>query len=109
MFNLNSDIHNINTRQKLSFHQHSSNLSPHQKGVHSFGIKVFDNLPRSLKKLTGNSKQFKTALKRSLLTHSFYSIDEYSETLMHRFLRGWKTKTMNTGKRYLRETIKNSR
>jgi hypothetical protein len=76
-YNLNSDIHNINTRQKLNFHQHSSNLSLYQKGVHSFSMKVFNNLPQSLKKLTDNSKQFKTALKHYLHTHSFYSIDEY--------------------------------
>jgi hypothetical protein len=74
---LNSDIHNVNTMQKLNFHQHSSNPSLYQKGVHSFGIKVFNNLHQSLKKLTGNSKQFKTALKHYLLTHFFYPTDEY--------------------------------
>jgi hypothetical protein len=60
-----------------NFHQHSSNLSLYQKGGHSFGIKMFSNLPQSLKKATGNIKQFKTALKFYLHTHSFYSIDEY--------------------------------
>jgi hypothetical protein len=49
MYKLNSDIHNINTRQKLNFHQHSSNLSLYQKGVYSFGIKVINNLPQNLK------------------------------------------------------------
>jgi hypothetical protein len=77
MYKLNSDIHNINTRQKLNLHQHSLNLSLYQKGVYSFGIKVFNNHPQSLKKLTTNSKQFKIALKHYLYTHSFYSIDEY--------------------------------
>jgi hypothetical protein len=38
----------------------------------------FSSLPQSLKKATGNIiKQFKTSLKHYLLTHSFYSIDEY--------------------------------
>jgi hypothetical protein len=54
----------------LCIHQHSANLSLFQNGVHSFSIKVFDSLPQSLKKATGNIKQFKTALKRYLLTHS---------------------------------------
>jgi hypothetical protein len=36
---------------KLNFHQHSANLSLHQKG-----IKVFNSLPRSVKKATGNIK-----------------------------------------------------
>jgi hypothetical protein len=31
IYNSNSDIHNINTRQKLNFHQPSPNLSPYQK------------------------------------------------------------------------------
>jgi hypothetical protein len=76
MYNLNSDIHNINTWQKLNFHQPSTNLSLYQEGVYSFGIKVFNNLPQSLEKLADNSKQVKTALKHYLHTHS-YSIDEY--------------------------------
>jgi hypothetical protein len=47
------------------------------KQLQLFIIKVFNNLPQSLKKLTRNSKQFKIALKHYLHTHSFYSIDEY--------------------------------
>jgi hypothetical protein len=31
-FKLNSDVHNINTRQKYNFHHPSSNLSIYQKG-----------------------------------------------------------------------------
>jgi hypothetical protein len=55
MYNLNSDIPNINTRQKLNFCQHSGNLSLHQKGVHSFGIKTFNSLPQILKQATHNT------------------------------------------------------
>jgi hypothetical protein len=62
--------------QELNFHQHSANLALNQKGVHSLSIKVFNSLPQSLKIATGNIKQFKTALKHYLITHS-YSIDEY--------------------------------
>jgi hypothetical protein len=57
-------------KQKLSFHQHSSKLSLYKKGVHSFGIKVFSNIPQGLKKATAIIKQFQTTLKRYLLTHS---------------------------------------
>jgi hypothetical protein len=77
MYNLNSDIYNINTRHKFNFPQYSTNLSLYQKGVYSFGIKVFNNLPQTLKKWTDNNKQFKIALKQYLHTHSFYSLDEY--------------------------------
>jgi hypothetical protein len=68
-YNLNSDIYNINTRQKFNFHQYSTNLSLNQKGVYSFGIKVFNYLPRTLKKGIDNNKQFKIALKQYLHTH----------------------------------------
>jgi hypothetical protein len=74
---LNSDVHSINTRQKYNFHQPSSNLSLYQKGVYPFGIKVFNNLPQSIKNLSNDTKQFKSALNNYLHAHSFYTIDEY--------------------------------
>jgi hypothetical protein len=40
-----------------------------KKGVQSFGIKVFSRLPQSLKKAASNIEQFKTAVKRYLLTY----------------------------------------
>jgi hypothetical protein len=57
--NLNSYIPNINTKQKLIFHQPSPNLSLYQTGVHCFGIKMFNNLPQCIKKLiiASNLKQ----------------------------------------------------
>jgi hypothetical protein len=50
MYNLNFDIHSINTRQKFNFHQHSPNVSLNEIRVHSFDIKVFNSLHQSLKK-----------------------------------------------------------
>jgi hypothetical protein len=41
------------------------------------GMKVFNNLPQSLKNLSNDTKQFKSELKNYLHAHSFYSIDEY--------------------------------
>jgi hypothetical protein len=76
-FKLKSDVHNINTRQKYNFHHPSSNLSIYQKEVYPFGIKVFNNLPHSIKNLSNGTKQFKSALKNYLHTHSFYTIAEY--------------------------------
>jgi hypothetical protein len=72
-----SDIHHIKTRQKYNFHQPSSNLSLYQKGVHSSGIKVFNNPLQSIKNLCDNPKQFKSALKNYLYAHSFYCLEEY--------------------------------
>jgi hypothetical protein len=45
-FKLDSDVYNINFRQKHNFHQPPSNLS----GVYSTGIKVFNGLPQKYKK-----------------------------------------------------------
>ena len=41
------------------------------------GIKVFNTLPQYIKKISNNSREFETNLKRFLHAHSFYSIDEY--------------------------------
>jgi hypothetical protein len=72
-----SDVHHINTRQKNNFYQPSSDLSPYQKGVYSTGIKMFNHLPSSIKNLGDNPKQFKSALRKYLYAHFFYSVEEY--------------------------------
>ncbi|PNF17558.1 hypothetical protein B7P43_G15556, partial [Cryptotermes secundus] len=76
-FKLNSDVYNMNTRQKYNFHLPSSTLSVYQKGVYFTGIKVFNNLPQSIKNLGNDTKKFKSELKNYLHAHSFYSLDEY--------------------------------
>jgi len=43
--------------------KYSPYLSLYQTGIYSFGIKVFNNLPPSIKSLIGNIKQFKPMLK----------------------------------------------
>jgi hypothetical protein len=60
-FKLNS-VYNMNTRHKHNYHPPSSNLSLYQKGVYFTGIKVFNNLPQSIKNLCNDTKQFKSAL-----------------------------------------------
>jgi hypothetical protein len=52
-------------------------LNSGEKGVYVTGIKVFNNLPQSIKNLSNGTKQFKLALKNYLHAHSFNSIDEY--------------------------------
>jgi hypothetical protein len=41
------------------------------------GIKIFNNLPSSLKSLMNEKAKFKVALKQYLNTHAFYSVDEF--------------------------------
>jgi hypothetical protein len=48
-----------------------------QNGVYSTGIKLYIHLPPNIKNLSKEIKLFKPALKRFLLTHSFYSVEEY--------------------------------
>jgi hypothetical protein len=59
-----------------NFHLPSSNLSLYQKGVYFTGIKVYNSLPKSIKNLSNDTKQFKSELKNYLHAHIFYSIDE---------------------------------
>jgi hypothetical protein len=48
-----------------------------RESVYFTGIKVFNNLQQSVKNLSNDIKQFKSALKNYLHAHSFYCIDEY--------------------------------
>jgi hypothetical protein len=49
----------------------------YQKGIHYMGIKMFNNLPQSIKDVSNNARNFEICLKRFLHKHSFYSIEEY--------------------------------
>jgi hypothetical protein len=57
-FNINSDIHTINTRKSFDSHYPESHMSVYQKGAHYIGIKVLS----SNKALSNDTKQFKMAL-----------------------------------------------
>ena len=76
-FKTNFDFHGFNTRSKQDFHIPIANLTVFQKGVWFSGIKAYNHLPITLKHLSHNIPKFKTALKRFLLTNSFYTLDEY--------------------------------
>jgi hypothetical protein len=47
-----------------------------QKGVYYAGV-ILHKLPLKIKCLSTNSKQLRAALKEFLLTHVFYSADEF--------------------------------
>jgi hypothetical protein len=78
----NSDIHNINTRQRLEFHYPTCKSTKVQKEVYITGIRIFKNLPHSIKNLSQDLYKL-YSLKRFLQVGSFYSLDEYYE---------WKTR-----------------
>jgi hypothetical protein len=76
-FQRNTVAHNLNTRRKHDFHMPNTNLTKYQKGVYYTGIKLFNNLPPTIKSLNHDTKVFKPALKHYLLTHS-YSVDDFT-------------------------------
>jgi hypothetical protein len=55
----------------------NTNLTKYQKGVYYTGIKLFNNLPPTIKSLNHDIKVFKPALKDYRLTHS-YSADDFT-------------------------------
>ena len=76
-FRINTCVHNINTRNKHLLHSPNGNLSCFQKSTFYAGIKIFNGLPPSVTILKNDKAKFKAALRKYLLIHSFYSIDEF--------------------------------
>jgi hypothetical protein len=77
LFPANSNSHTIVTRQIQNLHFPQANLTIYQNGVYYAGIKVFNNLPIEIKNISSNLCKFKSVLKQFLITHSFYTVDEY--------------------------------
>ena len=67
---INSQIHNINTRFSSDLHTPTANLT-FQKETFYFGIKIFNRLPTSIKNTSYDINQFRSVLKSFLLINSF--------------------------------------
>ena len=76
-FTINSEIHNIHTRQHRNLHQPTSHLTGYQHGLYYSGTRVYNNLPSHIKQFSDNPKKFELQLKKTLCLHSFYSLEEY--------------------------------
>jgi hypothetical protein len=77
LFTTNNQIHSVHTRFKTILHPRIANLTKFQKGVYYSAIKTFNKLPHEVKDLANETIQFRNALKRFLLTNSFYNSEEY--------------------------------
>jgi len=55
-FQVNTKIHQINTRQHANLHQPSENVTKYQKGVYCIGVMVFNILPFFIKAESDNPK-----------------------------------------------------
>jgi hypothetical protein len=61
LFISNYDVQNFNNRYNSDLHLPMANLTVFQKGVFYFGIRVFNQLPSTIKDLSHDMKQFKLA------------------------------------------------
>ena len=76
LYEVRSEIHNINTRFSSELHTPTANLKTFQKGPFYFGIKVFNHLRTSIRNTSHDINQFRSVLKSFFLIVSFYS-EEY--------------------------------
>jgi hypothetical protein len=74
IFQTNSSIHDINTRNRPYLHRPNANLSRFIKSMFYSGIKIFNSLPPTLKVVKNDKAKLKTTLSKYLHTHSFYSV-----------------------------------
>jgi hypothetical protein len=77
-FQRNTDLHSFHIRRKYDLHMRNTNLTKYQKGVYYIGIKLFNNVPPTIRSLNHDTKVFKHALKDYLVTLSFYSVDDFT-------------------------------
>ena len=74
LFQINSEIHSINTRHNSDFHRPLVNLTTYKNGTYYIGTKLFNYLPTHIKDLSHNVNQFRLALKDFFHFHSFYTL-----------------------------------
>jgi hypothetical protein len=77
IFNLKKEFHKHKTRARNNLYLPEIKVRKYSKGAYIAGIKVFNHLPLTIKMLVADMTSFKTALKRFLYHHSFYSMNEY--------------------------------
>jgi hypothetical protein len=70
-FQTNSFVHGLNTRNKHHLHRPIAHLSCFQKYISHAAVKVFNILPTSISNLRHDTKKFKSALWKYLMTHCF--------------------------------------
>jgi hypothetical protein len=80
-FTVNSEIHNINTRQHSNLHHPAPNLTGYKQGIYYSCVKIYNNLPPHIKQLSDNPKTFELKLKNFFYLHSFYSEEYFQHEL----------------------------
>jgi hypothetical protein len=73
----NQENHSINTIYSINLHLPTSSLAVYQRGLTIMELRVFNHLPPNIKSLSNEVRLLQPALKRFLLSNSFYSLDGY--------------------------------
>ena len=76
-FLTNTDIYGVSTRTKHQLNRPTVTLSCTQRGVFYSGIKIFNKLPPHILQLKNETQRFMVALRKYIITHVFYSVDEF--------------------------------
>jgi hypothetical protein len=76
-FQTNSMLHSINRRYKNQLCRPTVNLSYIQKGVTYSATKIYNSLPSGISRLQNNKSKFNLAVRKYLITHTFYSLEEF--------------------------------
>ena len=79
LYTANQEFHGINAKYNTNLYLPVTNLTAFQRGAYFLGggIKLFNHLPINIQHLSNETKLFRQALKRVVVLHSFYSIEEY--------------------------------
>jgi hypothetical protein len=77
LFSKNLAVPNHDTRSTNNFHLLVTYLTKYQKGAHYALIKIFSNLSTHIKCVQDEMQVFKYAVKRFLLSNSFYTTEKY--------------------------------
>jgi hypothetical protein len=80
IYQTNSTLHCINTRQKNKLHVPSVKYYSIQIGVLYSSIKIFNNLPSNIAELQNNKTRFQFVLRKYLAMNAFYWVDEFMST-----------------------------
>jgi hypothetical protein len=79
LFNLNTQVHQHDTRSKNNFHLPNINLTKVKKDPYFSCIQLFNHLPEKLILLDPKKRAHKKILQTFFWTHPFYSIHEYKK------------------------------
>ena len=79
LFNLNTQVHQHDTRTKNDIHLPSIHLTKVKKGPYFSCIQMFNHLPERIISLDPMQRMHKKILQTFFWSHPFYSIHEYLE------------------------------